>query len=72
MRCRKFDIITIVGDIGFAEAASQRSVIKGCDVARPTGGTFDDVNVGDTERLQLVNDIVILRLRIATGNAVGG
>ncbi|MNT99136.1 hypothetical protein D3C72_2419070 [compost metagenome] len=72
MRSRKVEIIAIVGDIRLAEAAAQRSVIEGCDVARPTGGTFNDMNVGDAERIELIDDIVVLRLGIAGGDTVGG
>lgn len=67
MRRRKVEVIAIIGDICPAEAAAERSVFEGCDVARAARRAFNDVNAGDAENIKSIDDILVLRLGTATG-----
>ncbi len=70
MRRRKVEVIAIIGDICPAEAAAERSVFEGCDVARAARRAFNDVNAGDAENIKSIDDILVLRLGTATGNTI--
>lgn len=62
MRRRKVEVIAIIGDICPAEAAAERSVFEGCDLARAARRAFNDVNAGDAENIKSIDDILELRL----------
>ena len=72
LRRREFEIVAVVGDIGVVEASAERSEVERRDIARSARGALDDMNVDDAQGIELIDDIVELRLRVAARDTVGG
>ena len=72
LRRREFEIIAVVGDIGVAEAPAERAEVERRDIARSARGALDDMDVDDAQGVELIDDIVELRLGVAARDAVGG
>ena len=69
---RQIEIIAVVGDIGAAKALAQACIVERRDIARAAGRAFDDVDVGQLQRVEPIDDVIEQRLRIAVGDIVGG
>src|SRR5258708_4894752 len=67
---REFEIVAVVGDIGAFEALAQTAVVDRRDVARAAGGAFDDVDVDELQRVEMIDDVVEQRLRTRVGNVL--
>ena len=53
-----------------AKALAQGCVIERRDVARAAGRTFDDVDVGQFQRVEPIDDVIEQRLRIGIGDII--
>jgi hypothetical protein len=62
---RQREVVAVVGDVGAClKRLRRRGVVERCVVARAAGRAFDDVDVGQLQRIELVDDVVEQRLRI--------
>ena len=68
----EFEVIAIVRDIGAFEAVAQLVIVERHDVARAASRTFDDVDIDQLQRVEMIDDIVEQRLRVGIGNVVCG
>lgn len=64
-------VITVIGQIGLLEAPTQGGEVEWGDIPGAAGGTLDHVQVDDAQRTEPLDEIVVLRLGIAAGDAIG-
>src|ERR1700736_3383669 len=55
---REFEIIAVVGDVSLLETLAQAAVVERRDVAWAAGRAFDDMNVSQLQRVEMVDDMI--------------
>ena len=71
LRICQRQVIAIVCHIRILEATAQRGIVERRDIPGTAGRTFDDVQIHKIERIQFIDQIIELGLRIASRHAIG-
>ena len=66
------EVVAVVGHVGVLEALAQGAVVERRDVARAAGGAFDDMDVDQLQRVEMIDDMVEQRLRIGVETPLAG
>src|SRR5690606_1662906 len=70
---RHFGAVAVVDNPAAAEAAAQRTIIETrAEVAVAAGLPFDQMDIDEVEAVELLDDILEQRLRIAVASVIGG
>src|SRR3546814_347759 len=64
-------VVTVICDVGILEPAAQSIEVEWSIVARAAGSPLDNVQIHEFQSIELVGQVLKLRLRIATKNARG-
>src|SRR3981081_3477091 len=67
----EFEIMAVVGDVSLLETLAQAAVVERRDVARAAGRAFDDMDVSKLQRVEMIDDMIEQRLRVAVRDIVG-